>query len=60
MNDSNIQVPLGLLYMTERQPSDIGHIIDHVNLELLLYIHVLTWLCERNSEVGGGIVQLNV
>ncbi len=43
----------------KRQPSGSGHIIDHLNLELLLllYIHG-TWLCERDSK--GGITQLNV
>ncbi len=39
MNDSSIQVALAL-YVAQRLPSGSGHIIDHLNLELLLYIHV--------------------
>ncbi len=27
--------------MAQEQPSGSGHIIDHLNLELLLYIHYL-------------------
>ncbi len=55
MNDSSIQVPPAL-YMAQPLPSGSGHIIDHLNLELLLYIHV-HGLCEKGY---GGIVQLNV
>ncbi len=43
MNDSSIQVPLAL-YMAHRLQSGSGHIIDHLNLELLLYIHVLGYV----------------
>ncbi len=39
VNNSSIQVPLAL-YMAHRPQSGSGHIIDHLNLELLLYIHV--------------------
>ncbi len=39
MNDSSIQVEPAL-YMAQQQPSGSGHIIDHLNLEQLLYIHV--------------------
>ncbi len=38
MNDSSIQVPPAL-YMAQRLPSGSGHIIDHLNLEPLLYTH---------------------
>ncbi len=43
VNDNSIQV-IPALYMTQGQPSCIGHIIDHLNLELLLYIHVLGYV----------------
>ncbi len=50
MNDSSIQVPPAL-FMAERLPSDSGHIIDHLNLELLLlYIHVLS--CVKGTLRG--------
>ncbi len=39
MNDSSNHVPPAL-YMAQGQPSGSGHIIDHLNLELLLYMHV--------------------
>ncbi len=39
MNDSSDHVPPAL-YMAQGQPSGRGHIIDYLNLELLLYIHV--------------------
>ncbi len=42
--------------MALRRQSGSGHIIDHLNLELLLYIHVLGYL--RDSK--GGIIQPNV
>ncbi len=38
INDSSIQVP-PVLYMNQRLPSGNGHIIDHLNIELLLYIY---------------------
>ncbi len=57
MNDSSIQVPPAL-YMAQQLPSGSGHIIDHLNLELLLlYIHVLGYV---KGTLKGGIVQLNV
>ncbi len=34
VNDSSIHVPPAL-YMAQRLPSGSGHIIDHLNLELL-------------------------
>ncbi len=37
---SSIQVPPAL-YMDQRLPSGRGHIIDHLNVERLLCIHVL-------------------
>ncbi len=43
MNDSSMQVPPAL-YMAQRLPSGSGHIIDDLNLELLLYIHVLSYV----------------
>ncbi len=45
MNDNSIQVPPAL-FMAQRLPSGSGHIIDHLNLELLLvlYIHVLGYV----------------
>ncbi len=43
MNDSSIQVPPALC-MAQQQSSGIGHIIDYLNLELLLYIHVLGYV----------------
>ncbi len=43
MTDSSIQVPPAL-HMAQRQPSGISYIIGHLNLELLLYIHVLGYL----------------
>ncbi len=36
--------------MAQWLPSGSDHIIDHLNLELLLYIHVL---CERDLRGGG-------
>ncbi len=47
MNDSSIQVPPAL-YMAQQLPSGTGHIIDHLNLELL------------SLYSKGGIVKLNV
>ncbi len=38
MNDRSIQVPPAL-YMAQGQPSGNGHIIDHLNIEQLLYIY---------------------
>ncbi len=43
MNDSTIQVPPAL-YIAQGQPSGSGHIIDQLNLELLLYINVLGYV----------------
>ncbi len=54
MNDSSIQVPLAL-YMAQRLPRGSGHIIDHLNLELL-HIHEHDYL---KGTLRGGIVQMN-
>ncbi len=43
MNDSSIQVPLAYIW-PKWQLSDSDHIIDHPNLEPLLYIHVLGYV----------------
>ncbi len=43
MNDSSIQVTLAL-YMVHRLQSGSGHIINHLKLELLYYIHVLGYV----------------
>ncbi len=51
MNDSSIQVPPALC-MAQGQPNGSGHITDHLNLERLLYIHVLGYV--------KGPVRLNV
>ncbi len=55
VNDSSIQVP-PVLYMAQWLLSGSGHIIDHLNLELLLYIHVLG----IGKDYKGCIVQLNM
>ncbi len=42
MNDNSIQVPPALyIWPNNSQVVALGYIIDHLNLELLLYIHVL-------------------
>ncbi len=51
MNDSSIQV-LPSLYMAQGWPSGSGRIIDHLNIEKLLYIHILGYV--KGTIKGGG------
>ncbi len=37
-------IVLHALYKAQRQPSGIGYIIGHLNWELLLYIHALSYV----------------
>ncbi len=50
-----MQVPPALC-MAQGQPSGNGHIIDHLNLELLWYIHVIVHVQGTLRDT----VQLNV
>ncbi len=61
MNDSSIQISPPL-YIAQWQPSGSDHIIDHLNLKLLLFINALAYVKGTLVIMGGGgcIFQLNV